>query len=135
MIAFADHFDHIIQFQQVLLSTFGVMIEMQHCNVFIRLLLLEILQRALVETFNIHLNHCNGLFTYVRKLWIASTLVRLENYSVNFLSKLGLHRALRVAFHSRWGKSRTLQVGGARGSPVMICIHHAIILVRVIRYG
>ena len=68
-----------------------MMIEMQRCNVFIRLLLLEILQRALVESFDIHLDHCNSLFTYVCKLWITSTLVRLENYSVNFLSKLGLH--------------------------------------------
>ena len=85
MKAFADCLDHFIQFQQVLLSTFSMMVEMQHCNVFIRLLLLEILQRALVESFDIHLDHCDGLFTHICKLRIASTLVRLENYSVNFL--------------------------------------------------
>ena len=111
------------------------MVEMQHCNVFIRLLLLEILQRALVESFDIHLDHCNGLFTHVCKLRIASTLVRLENYTVNFLCKLGLHGALRVAFDSRWGQCRILQVGGARACPDMIGVHHAIILVWVVRYG
>ena len=136
MLALTDRLDRIIQFEQVLLSAFRVMVEMQRCNVLIGLLLLEVFQCALVESFDVHLDHGNGLFAYFCQLRIASTLVLLENHPVYLLSLLNLQGALRVALHPRRRQRLLLQVvvSGARGGPVMIVVGGTLLLLRVVRY-